>query len=136
MMYWATHRNLQKDIALQVHAEGRINEIESLLPNGIAFTAYTAFKKIYGYTPSDYSEVYVYATASAIKDIRNRFCSGKGFSNLFVLETDQILSERIRSGKMEKNSVPIPQAFVDLWNIRSWYAKNFSDAISKKIFGD
>jgi len=110
-----------------------INEIEASMPNGVAFTAYTAYKKIYNDVPADYSEVYVYATEDALSEIEKRFPDHKHYDNIFVLRTDPILEERIEKGM---TVVPLPNIFVDLWNIRTWYAKDFVDALSKKLFGD
>jgi len=133
MLYWATHRKLNNDIVYSTFSDMRISEIEASMPNGTAFTAYTAYKKIYKSTPADYSEVYVYATESAVNEIERRFPVKSGAYNIFILKADHVLAERI------KNSVavaPLPNVFVDLWNIRTWYAKEFTDALSKKLFGD
>jgi DNA-binding transcriptional regulator YhcF (GntR family) len=133
LLYWAAHRKLNKDIVYKAFSDMRVSEIEASMPNGTAFTAYTAYKKIYKSTPADYSEVYVYATESALNEIERRFTRKNGAYNIFVLKADPVLAGRI------KNSVavaPLPNAFVDLWNIRTWYAKEFTDALSKKLFGD
>jgi len=133
MLYWATHRKLNNDIVYSAFSDMRINEIEASMPNGTVFTAYTAYKKIYKSTPADYSEVYVYATESALNEIERRFPVKSGAYNIFILKADPVLAGRI------KNSIavaPLPNVFVDLWNIRTWYAKEFTDALSKKLFGD
>jgi len=133
MLYWAAHRKLNNDIVYKAFSDMRIGEIEASMPNGTAFTAYTAYKKIYKSTPADYSEVYVYATESALNEIERRFPVKSGAYNIFILKVDPVLAERI------KNSIavaPLPNVFVDLWNIRTWYAKEFTDALSKKLFGD
>jgi len=133
MLYWATHRKLNNDIVYKAFSDMHISEIEASMPNGTAFTAYTAYKKIYKSTPADYSEVYVYAAESALNEIERRFPMKSGAYNIFILKADRVLAERI------KNSVavaPLPNVFVDLWNIRTWYAKEFTDALSKKLFGD
>jgi hypothetical protein len=132
LLYWATHRKLNSDIVYKTFSDMHISEIEASMPNGTAFTAYTAYKKIYKSTPADYSEVYAYATESAINSIEKRFPKKSGTYNIFILKLDPVLAERI------KNSIavaPLPGVFVDLWNIRTWYAKEFTDALSKKLFG-
>lgn len=135
LFYWATHRNIAKDTCCNITVNAGINEIESSMPKGIAYTAYTAYKNTYSDAPADYSEVYVYATKEAIGDIKRRFPETKGTSSIVVLNADSALERRIDAGNLENTSVPISQVFVDLWNIRTWYAKEFSDALSKKIFG-
>jgi len=133
MLYWATHRKLNNDIVYSTFSDMRIDEIEASMPNGTVFTTYTAYKKIYNSTPADYSEVYVYAAESTLNEIERRFPVKSGAYNIFILKADRVLAERI------KNNVaiaPLPNVFVDLWNIRTWYAKEFTDALSKKLFGD
>ncbi|MHB1830428.1 MAG: hypothetical protein ACYCO0_03460 [Candidatus Micrarchaeaceae archaeon] len=136
MLYWATHRAIEKDISFSVHADMPIKEIEASVPDGVAFSAFTAYKKTYSSTPADYSEVYLYATEAAAAEIKKRFPAGNGSANLIVLNADQLLAKRINESLIKNQSVPITQVFADLWNIRSWYAKEFSDALGKKIFVD
>ena len=132
LLYWATHRKLDKDIIYRSVSDLKVSEIENTMPNGIAFTAYTAYKKIYNTAPADYSEVFVYAVPDAVNIIKKRFQKQGKFPNIIVLNADKILSKRIINEKI--NAVPIPNLFVDLWNIRTWYAKEFIDALSKNIF--
>jgi len=73
MLYWATHRKLNNDIVYSAFSDMRISEIEASMPNGTAFTAYTVYKKIYKSTLADYSEVYAYATESALNEIERGF---------------------------------------------------------------
>ncbi len=133
LLYWASYRRLDKDRVYTATSELSIAETESSLPNGIAFTAYTAYKKIYSSVPADYSEIFVYATDDAVTTIKQRFPKQSRFPNLFVLAADRVLSERIKEKKMDV--VPLPNLFVDLWNIKTWYAKDFVDALSKRLFG-
>jgi hypothetical protein len=133
MLYWATHRTLDRDIVYKGFSDLTINEIEASMPNGIAFTAYTAYKKSFRSIPAEYSEIYLYATEDAIENIKKRFPKQSKFPNIFVLKADKTLSYKILNEKV--NSVPIPNVFVDLWNIRTWYAKEFVDILSKKLFG-
>jgi len=32
------------------------------------------------------------------------------------------------------SSIPLAQVFVDLWNLPEWYAKEFVQALEKRIF--
>ena len=73
MLYWATHRTLDKDIVYRGFSDLNINEIEASMPNGIAFTAYTAYKKSFRSIPAEYSEIYLYASEDAIENIKKRF---------------------------------------------------------------
>lgn len=132
MMYWATHRRLDNDIVYMAHSLLSVKEVEESMPNGILFTAYSAYKKIYHTAPADYGEVFVYATETSLEEIKRRFHKQGKFPNIFVLKADKALSNVIVRTKDE--CVPIPNVFVDLWNIKTWYAKEFVDALSKKLF--
>ena len=133
MLYWATHRTLDKDIIYKGFSDLNINEIEASMPNGVAFTAYTAYKKSFRNIPAEYSEVYLYATDNVIENIKRRFPKQSKFPNIFVLKADKVLSDKIQNEKLR--TVAVPNIFVDLWNIRTWYAKEFVDLLSKKLFG-
>ncbi len=111
-------------------------EIESELPTGIAFTAYSGYRRLYGVAESDYGEVYVYATEDAEKETRRRFPQDKRQPNLYVLRSDKALDPLIIGRKLKANSVPPAQLFVDLWNINTWYAKEYADALWKRIMGE
>ena len=133
LLYWASHRNLDKDLIYSTRVDARVKEIEAEMPEGIAFTAFTAYMLYYRDAPADYSEVYLYATEGAVKEIKTRFRDNRGIPNLFVLKADPDLERRIIGNRIRHSSVCPAQAFVDLWNIKSWYAKEYSDAILKRI---
>lgn len=133
LAYLATHRNLEKDIAYTTRVKLPVKEIEAGMPNGIAFTAYTGYKLLFNDVPADYSEVYLYSTASALDEIKRRFKKENGPPNLFVLTADSRLAGETENGEIEKESACAAQVFVDLWNIKMWYAKDFADALAKKL---
>ena len=101
-----------------------VSQIEKLMPDDIIFGAYTAYKFLFKDIPADYSEVYIYGDES----IKKRFPSGKGTPNLFFLKKD---SQIEKYGK----HTTIANAFVDLWNVREWYAKEFVKAIEVRLHG-
>jgi hypothetical protein len=63
-----------------------------------------------------------------IEKIRRRFPPQKGISNLFILEADLFL-------KTFGALTPLPQLFADLWNLKDWYAKDFLEALKRRIDG-
>lgn len=136
MMYWATHRNIDKDIVYATRVNMPVKEIEASMPEGIAFTAYTAYRLIFKDAPSDYGEVYAYATPEAVGELKRRFKRSEGIPNLVVLKADRVLEKDIKERKMERMSAPAAQVFVDLWNINTWTAKEYTDALSRKIMGE
>ena len=133
LFYWASCRKLDRDVIYSTRVDAGVREIEADMPMGIAFTAYTAYVLTYKDAPADYSEVYVYVSEEAVDEIKERFSVNKGIPNLFVMRADDDLDKWIKSNKIKRSSVCPAQAFVDLWNIRTWYAKEFSDAILKRI---
>jgi len=124
---WASVRNLEKDIIFHVRLEVPVREIERILPN-ILYTAYSAYKFRFNDAPADYSEVYVYADENETETIKKRISNFRVLKinpNFFVLKKDPFLNLY--------KEIPLVQIFVDLWNLREWYAKDFITALENKI---
>ncbi|MBS3090991.1 winged helix-turn-helix domain-containing protein [Candidatus Pacearchaeota archaeon] len=125
--YWASARNFEKDIIFRARIEIPVREIEKNMPN-IIFTGYSAYKLLFNDVPADYSEIYVYADEQELEVIKKRF---KEFeeesknSNLIVLKKDKLMESYAR--------ITIAQIFVDLWNMKEWYAKEFINSFEKKL---
>lgn len=128
IIHWANTRNLEKDIIYSTRVDLPIKKIENSIPENILFTAYSGFKFKYNDVPADYSEVYVYADEKTKKEIEKRFPPNKKTPNLFVICEDYHL--RKLSGN---NIVPAQQIFVDLWNLKEWYAKDFISELKKRL---
>ncbi len=122
LYYWASIRNLEKDIIYKTRLDEPVIEIEKQMPNNIVFTAYSAYKFKFKDVPADYSEVYVYGS----EDIKKRFKENLKSSNLFVLKKDDTIE---KYGK----TTTIANLFVDLWNLKQWYAKDFLKALEVRI---
>lgn len=125
---WGTFRNFYKDIMYETSVSLPPFEIEGLMPNEVIFGAYSAYRKRFGEAPADYDKIYVYLPPRFLSVIEKRFPPKKGYSNLFVLEADEFLGEY---GPL----APLPQIFVDLWNLREWYAHDFYLNLKEKIDG-
>ena len=125
LYYWASLRNTEKEIVYKVRIDTPIKQIESELPPDTIFGAYSAYKFKFKDVPADYSEVYVYDDAEEIKK-RFPVSDEKLPPNLFVLKKDEFLENY---GK----TTPIAQTFVDLWNTKEWYARDFLDVLKKRI---
>lgn len=122
LFYWASLRNLQRDIVYSTRTEKSVVEIEKLMPSNAVFGAYSAYKLVFDDVPADYSEVYVYGD----EDLKKRFPLVKGPPNLFVLKKDRLME---RYG----GTTTLANTFVDLWNLREWYAKEFIKAFEVKL---
>ncbi|MEK6847700.1 MAG: HTH domain-containing protein [Nanoarchaeota archaeon] len=126
---WASIRNLKKDIIFQARIDAPVREIERILPD-IFYTAYSAYKLRFSDVPADYSEVYVYAEGKEFEAIRKRILDfkvseGSKSPNFFVLKKDNSLNLY--------KEIPLAQIFVDLWNLKEWYAKDFINAMEGKL---
>lgn len=129
LYFWATHRNLKKDILYQTFVDEPILEIEGLIPNGAIFACYTAARILLKEPPADYSKVYVYFDKTNIDIIKKRFPQVKSDSpNLFVLD---VYPKQPDYGV----TTTLPQTFVDVWNLSDWYAKDFLHEIEGRIDG-
>ncbi len=128
LIYLASIRNLKKDIIYQTYSPLSAEEIEKSLPEGTLFTAFSAYKFLYEDVPADYSEVYAYADEKSLLEIKKRFPEKKGPRNIFILKADDSLFKLSKQG-----IVPLAQLFIDLWNIKQWYAKEFLDALEKRM---
>ena len=116
MLYWCSMRNLWRDVIYKNRIDLSVDQIERFLPPGSKLTAYTGFKFRFGYVPADYGEVIVYGFR---EEFERRFGEEKyaRMPNLIVLRIDEHLKKFDR--------VPLPQIYVDLWNLGTWYAREF-----------
>lgn len=117
LYYWASIRNLQKDIIYKIRVDKNVTEIEKNMPPSALFTAYSYYKFKFNDVPADYSEIYVYCSK---EEIKKRFKEIKGTPNLFILKKDS-------------NKVTLANLFVDLWNLKEWYAKEYLQALENKL---
>ena len=122
LYYWASTRNIEKDIIYKTRAEKAVSKIESEMPNDAVYAGYSAYKFKFKDVPADYSEVYAYSDNA--EEIKKRFPENKKNPNIFVLKKDR---------NMKK--ITIAQIFVDLWNLKEWYAKDFLKSMEEKTNG-
>src|SRR3990167_11360037 len=61
LFFWATRRNLKKDLIYSTHSDLLIQESETSMPSTVLPTAYSAFGFYFGDPPADYENVYFYA---------------------------------------------------------------------------
>ncbi len=126
--YWASIRNLEKDILYSTRVEATVSDIEKNIPPGAIYACFSAYKFKFEEVAADYSEIYIYASENELKEIKKRFPERKGPTNLIVLKSDNHLESL-----SEENITSIAQMFVDLWNLKTWYARDFVNALEKRI---
>lgn len=132
LYFWASHRNLEKDVIYKTTVPEAVPEIEGVVPPAAIFAAYSAARKILGDAPADYSKVYIYIAREQLDEVKRRFPpqpSNKQQPNFFVLLKPQ-------EGFPQMTDITtIPLTFVDLWNLKDWYAKDFTKALEEKMYG-
>ena len=122
LYYWASVRNLEKDIIYRTRVDKPVKKIEAEMPADIIYAAYSAYKFKFKDVPADYSEVYFYS--DNIEEVEKRFPKNNKTPNLFALKKDRNMKD-----------MTLALIFVDLWNLREWYAKDFLNAMEDKLNG-
>lgn len=124
LFFWATRRNLKKDIIYQTYSALTVFERETTMPAAVFPTAYSACHLYYDETPADYDMVYFYILD--YQEVAKRFPPvHKKEPNIFILQQDDYFS------RYQKTT--LAQIFVDLWNLPHWYAKDFQGKVLSQI---
>ena len=130
LYYWASVRNFANDIIYQTTIDQPVFEIEGLALPASTFACFSAARRHLGEPPSDYSKVYWYVLPQALDSCKERFPfqpdKRKDF-NVTLL--------RMPSFMKQQNITTLTHTFVDIWNLRDWYAKEFTRALEEKING-
>ena len=126
LAFWATARRLNKDIVYSTRSSLPVRKIEGSMPPGSVFTAYSGYRFLFEDAPADYGEVYLYADQETQKELEERFPKKEGPPNIFVLQKDSFMPKA--------DIAPIAQIYVDLWNLKEWYARDFLDALERRLF--
>ena len=121
LVHWASVRRMR--FVYRTCSGVDVGTVEATMPP-VLFTAYSGAKIYYGLNPSDYSECHVYGDAGEVK---KRFPPGEGKEDVFCLEMPRFLDG------LEKT--PMTLLYVDLWNLGTWYAREFLDAVERKLHG-
>jgi len=125
LMHWANHRRLNRDIVWRQKLAGPVLEIEGLLPPGSYLGAYSAVRHWFGEAPADYSTVYVYHRQP--EKVIERFSGQLG------KETELICLKLMPEIPLRQETTTLAHAFVDLWSLTDWMAKDFIDRIEEEI---
>lgn len=127
LFYWASARRLYKDILYATYLPASVSKIEGFIPSGAIFACYSAGKRILLHPPADYSKVYFYLLEKDLDKTKERFPESKKEPNVFVLK---MRPEMRRYGEITS----LPQTFVDIWNLKDWYSKEFTRALIEKMY--
>lgn len=127
LYYWATNRNLIKDIVYKTYFSGSVTKAESLVPPEAIYAGYTAGKKILSEASADYTKLYFYIDNSRIDEVKKRFPKQK------TGETEVLALKLNPTEKSYGKVTTLPQTFIDVWNMADWYAKDFVKCLEKRI---
>lgn len=129
LYYWASVRNLARNIVYATRVDLPVLEIEGrALPDSI-YACYSAAHHLLGEPPADYAAVYFYVQPENLAQFQERFPHDtKTAPNVFALRAPQNLPHT-------KAGTTLVQTFVDIWNLKDWYAKDFTRALEEKIDG-
>ncbi len=126
LTYWASTRNLPRDIVYSAYSPDSASKIERDLPPGTIFTAFSGYRRGFKEAPGPYEEVYAYADPD---EVRRRFTERETErANLFVLRSDPHL-RRVSEG----GAAPLAQIYADLWQIGGAKADEFLLELEKRL---
>ena len=129
LFYWATKRNIQKDISKKYCINMSTAEIEKSLP--FILTGYSAWRLLSKSVPFDYNKVYVYMHKNQQR-LLDIWIKDKpvttGRENLFIIITDD--KHLIENSK--RKIAPLPQIFVDIYSLSDIQSKYFINDILNK----
>jgi len=166
LYFWASLRNLEKDIIYQTRIEATINELEGLIPSQAIYAGYSAANRMLKEPPADYSKVYFYADKEKLNEVLKRFppvqkpkaenklppayagryfelLASRGRTTYSPRFTQKDLRSQYNLFVLTKNpQIPCPKGFttlpltfVDIWNFKDWYSKDFILALEERIHG-
>lgn len=128
LLFWASHRTLNKDIFYQAYSDIESKALEAAMPPQVRFGLYSAFAFAYHDMPADYDHVYVYLDSARLPEALTRLSSADAKSktpNFFVLKMDQWF--------VRYHNPLLEQIFVDIWSAPEWYAKDFLKSLEEKL---
>lgn len=131
LYYWASVRKFEKDIIYQTNYPANVLEIEGLLPARAVYACYSAARQILKESPADYNKVYFYLPQEDLTAVKKRFPQTKTAqktNNLCILKMPEAM-------KQYGPITTLPQTFVDIWNLRDWYARDFLQGLKEKLYG-
>lgn len=101
--------------------------IEELAPPRGIYGIYSAAKHLLKEPPADYDKVYFYIAPADLTLMQKRFTAQRGETpNVFALTMHPTL-------KRHGSSTSLVQTYIDVWNMRDWYARDFLQALSQRL---
>lgn len=127
LYYWASVRNLSRDIIYQTFLPAPVQAIEGMAPSESVYACYAAARHRLGEPPADYAKVYFYIPPDSLTQFQERFPPDTtNAPNVFALRLPPNMPHT-------KEGTTLAHTFVDIWNLSDWYAKDFTSALERKI---
>lgn len=132
LVIWAVHRDLEGDVLRRLYVNLPVGRIEGLMIPDALFAGCSAYKILYGGTPSDYGTVYVYVAPEDVDNIMRRYADvlrkppgGQRTPryNLIILRWDKTVFTQMTPEWI----------WVDLFNLSDWWTSNFRRALDERM---
>lgn len=132
LYYWASVRELDKDVVYMTRSDLSAREIEKLAVPDSILAGYVAAKHILGEPPADYTQVHFYVMEQQLEELKRRFPAiskiDKHEANVLAFRAPEVMQQY-------GHITTIIQTFVDIWNFSDWYSRDFISALEKKMDG-
>ncbi len=128
LLLWAGHRDLSRDVVYETRAKASLEALEDALTRGFVLGGFTAYRLAVGRnTVADYDTVLAYgAAAEAARRLPPR---RSGRIRVLILEPDPLLHSY-------GDYTPIPQTYVDIFNLPGWQAARFFVDMTRRLFAE
>ena len=128
LYYWASRRQLSRDLIYQTYSPLTIWEREGLVPPTATLAGYSAARYWLKEAAADYDKLYFYLTEKDLIEAEKRYLptAKKLPANTFVLKKAEYFRNK---GSLTS----LTQTFVDVWNLGDWYSRDFVVALETKI---
>jgi len=127
LYYWASVRDLSADVVYEGYAERSVMELESEVPAGSIYAAYSAVRRKLGEPAADYSRVYFYLEEERREEGRERF--GENRSR----EANVVMLKKMEGMEIYGQMTSLVWSFVDIWNLKDWYGKDFIKQLRREF---
>jgi hypothetical protein len=132
LYYWACHRSFEKDVMKKYQIDTGVKYRSAICPSSVIIGGYEHLASSLGYSPADYDvAIWYIMDTKEIPEIESRLSPlnpdakpKNQYYNTFILQAD--------SNLFRYKTIPIAQSFVDIFNRKEWYTKDYIKAFEQK----
>lgn len=128
LLLWAGNRDLAADVLFDTRALAELYEVEDELAASFVLGGFAAYRLDIGLnTVADYDTVLAYGPPKLAQRMYKRRRSGR--TRILVLEGDPLLATY-------GSHTPMPQTYVDIFNLPGWQAARFYLDMTRRLIGE